>query len=279
VDRVAGKIAFITGAARGQGRMHAVRLAQEGADVVVVDALQSYSTIAYPMATEADLDETVALVEATGRKALARQADVRNVGQLQAVVDEAIESFGRIDIVSANAGIMPPGAPFWELTPQEWADVIGVNLVGVANTVSAAVPSMIAAGQGGSIVITSSAAGLRATNNLATYNSSKFGVIGLGKTMANELAAHRIRVNVICPISVDTTMIHNDGLYHLLRPDLEAPTRADVAEVMSTLSPIPEPWIEPIDVSNALVYLASDEARYVTGVVLPVDLGFTNKAM
>ncbi len=276
--RLEGKVALISGAARGQGRSHAVRLAEEGADIVGFDALVDYDDIVYPMATREQLDETVALVEKADRRMIGRRANVRDRGEIEAVVAEALDVFGRIDIVCANAGISPPGTPFWEIPPSEWDDVIAVNLTGVFHTCAAAVPSMIERGDGGSIIVTSSGAGLKAMQNLADYNSSKFGVIGLTKTMANELAPHRIRVNAICPTTVRTDMVLNNGLYQLFRPDLEHPGVEDVIPVLTAMNPIPEPWVEPGDISNAVAWLVSDEARYVTGIALPVDLGVSNKA-
>jgi (+)-trans-carveol dehydrogenase len=277
MGRVEGKVALITGAARGQGRSHALRLAQEGADIVAVDYLESYPTVAYPMATQADLDETVRLVEEQDRRVLARKADVRSRSQLEAVVDEALAEFGHIDVVSANAGIGPPGVPFWEMSEQQWDDCLDVNLKGVWLTCSVVVPSMIERGQGGSIIVTSSGAGLRGVPHLADYVSSKHGLIGLTRTMANELAEHYIRVNAICPTTVDTTMVQNDQLYRLFRPDLDNPKKPDVVEAFKRMNAIPEPWIDPTDVSNAVLWLASDESRYVTGIAMPVDLGVSNK--
>jgi (+)-trans-carveol dehydrogenase len=277
MGRVEGKVAFITGAARGQGRSHAVRLAQEGADIVAVDYLESYATVAYPMATQADLEETARLVEELDRRVLARKADVRSRSQLQAVVDDALAEFGHIDVVSANAGIGPPGMPFWEMSDQQWNDCLDVNLKGVWLTCSVVVPSMIERRQGGSIIVTSSGAGLRGVPHLADYSSSKHGLIGLMRTMANELAQHYIRVNALCPTTVDTTMVQNDQLYRLFRPDLDNPERADVVEAFRRMNAIPEPWVDPADVSNAVLWLASDESRYVTGVALPVDLGVSIK--
>jgi (+)-trans-carveol dehydrogenase len=274
-----GKVAFITGVARGQGRSHAVRLAEEGVDIIGVDALTGYDTIAYPMGSREELDETVQLVEKQGRRMIATEADVRDLASLESAVAAGVEEFGRLDIVAANAGISPPGTPLWQLPPQEWQDVIDVNLTGVFNTLRASVPHMLEAGNGGSIVITSSGAGLKAVQNLADYNSSKFGVIGLGKTAANELAPYKIRVNMICPSTVATPMVLNDALYRLFRPDLENPTVDDAAEVFTQMNPLGEPWADPVDISNAVVWLCSEQARTVTGIVLPVDLGVSNKAL
>ena len=273
-----GKVALISGVARGQGRAHAIRLAKEGCGIIGFDHLEDYDSVIYKMSRKDDLDETVKLVEKAGGRMIAHKADARDRSAIEAVVADGIKAFGRLDIVSANAGICPPGRPFWEVPGSDWDDIIGVNLTGVFHTCAAAVKPMLERGEGGSIIVTSSGAGLKATSNLADYNSSKFGVIGLAKTMANELAAHRIRVNVICPTTVRTDMVLNDGLYRLFRPDLESPTVDDVIPVLQQMNPIPEPWVDPSDISNAVAWLASDESRYVTGIVLPVDLGVSNKA-
>ena len=281
--RLDDKVAFITGGARGQGRSHAVRLAQEGAHIVLVDSIggrEAYPWCsAYAMATKADLIETTRLVEATGRGVVAREGDVRDVESLRDAVGEGLAKFGRIDIVSANAGISPytEMPETWNVTDERWRDVVDVNLTGVRNTIRATVPPMIEAANGGSIVITSSGAGLKGAYGLSDYCSSKFGVIGLARTLANEVAPHNIRVNVIAPGTVSTDMVHNDGLFRMFRPDLEAPTAADVAPVFQQMSMLPIPWVEAVDISNALLFLASDEARYITGVTLAVDGGMSSK--
>ena len=283
MGRLDDKVAFITGGARGQGRSHAVRLAQEGAHIVLVDSVGGSDAYpwctAYPMATKADLIETARLVEATGRGIVAREGDVRDVESLRAAVAEGLAKFGRLDIVSANAGISPYTASpeTWNVTDERWNDVIAVNLAGVRNTIRATVPAMIEAGNGGSIIITSSGAGLKGAYGLSDYCSTKFGVIGLARTLANEVAPHNIRVNVIAPGTVSTDMVLNDGLFRMFRPDLEAPTAADVAPVFTQMSMLPIPWVDPVDISNALLFLASDEARYITGVTLPVDGGMAAK--
>jgi (+)-trans-carveol dehydrogenase len=273
-----GRVAFITGVARGQGRSHAVRLAAEGADIIGVDALRDYPTITYRMGTQEDLDETVRLVEKADRRMVARVADVRDRAALAAAVTDGVEAFGRLDIVSANAGISPPGAPLWKLSPEEWDDVIGVNLTGVFNTLAVTVPAIHTAGNGGSIIVTSSGAGLKTFYNLASYNASKFGVIGLARTLANELATERIRVNVIAPGTVGTPMVTaNEAQFPLFRPDLENPTLEDCKPAFASMMPMGEPWVDPEDISNVLVFLASDKARYITGTVIPVDQGSNNK--
>jgi (+)-trans-carveol dehydrogenase len=283
VGRLEDKVAFITGGARGQGRSHAVRLAQEGAHIVLVDSIGGSDAYpwctAYSMATRADLVETARLVEATGRGVVAREGDVRDIASLRAAVAEGLAKFGRLDIVSANAGISPyTAAPeTWSISDERWDDVIAVNLAGVRNTVRATVPAMIDAGNGGSIIITSSGAGLKGVYGLSDYCSTKFGVIGLARSLANEVAPHNIRVNVVAPGTVSTDMVLNEGLFAMFRPDLEAPTAADVAPVLSGMSMLPIPWVDAVDISNAVLFLASDEARYITGVTLPVDGGMTAK--
>jgi SDR family mycofactocin-dependent oxidoreductase len=278
MGRVEGKVAFITGIAHGQGRSHAIRLAEEGADIIGVDRLDTYSWITYPQGTEADLDETVHLVEKLGRRIVVGRADVRDRDALDEVLDRGVAELGRLDIVCANAGISPFGPVSWEITRQQWDDVIGVNLTGVWNTTSVAVPRMLSAGHGGSIIITSSGAGLKGAPNIADYCASKWGVIGFAKSLANELARAMIRVNVIAPGTVATDMVLNDGLYRLFRPDLEQPAQEDAAAIFrDRINAMPMPWVEAVDISNAVLYLASDEARYVTGTVLNIDLGSANK--
>lgn len=281
MGRLDDKVAFVTGGARGQGRSHARRLAEEGAHVILVDSVggaDAYAwNTAYPMATKADLVETARMVESTGRGVVAREGDVRDVESLRAAVAEGIDKFGRLDIVSANAGISPytQNPETWNVTDERWNDVVDVNLLGVRNTLVATVPAMIEAGNGGAIVVTSSAAGLKGVYGLSDYCSTKFGVIGLARSLANEVAPHNIRVNVIAPGTVSTDMVLNDGLFRMFRPDLESPTAADVAPVFTQMSMLPIPWVDAVDISNALVFLVSDEARYITGVTLPVDGGIS----
>ena len=270
--RVEGKVAFITGAARGQGRSHAIRLAQEGADIIAVDLCGQVASVPYAMATPADLAETVQQVEALDRRIVAAQADVRDFGALKAALDAGVAQLGRLDIVSANAGIASIGRAD-ELTEQSWGDMIDINLSGVWRTAKAAIPHLIAGGRGGSIILTSSAAGLTGVQNIAHYVSAKHGLVGLMRSLALELAPHSIRVNSLHPTYVDTDMIQNQALYRVFRPDLENPTADDARAVLATVNTLPVPWVEAVDVSNALLFLASDEARYITGVALPVDAG------
>jgi (+)-trans-carveol dehydrogenase len=274
--RVEGKVAFITGAARGQGRSHAVRLAQEGADIIAVDLCAQVDSVPYPMSTPEDLAQTVKEVEALDRRIVATQADVRDYAGLKKALDEGVAQLGRLDIVSANAGIVSYGRAD-ELPEQSWQDVIDTNLTGVWHAAKAAIPHLRAGGRGGSIILTSSTAGLKGYQNLAHYVSAKHGVVGLMRTLALELAPDMIRVNSVHPTSVDTDMIQNDATYRLFRPDLENPSRQDMAEAGTGINALPIPWVEPVDISNAVLFLASDEARYITGVTLPVDAGFLDK--
>jgi (+)-trans-carveol dehydrogenase len=272
MGRVEGKVAFITGAARGQGRSHAIRLAEEGADIIAVDLCGQIDSVPYPMSTPADLAETVKAVEALDRRIVAKQADVRDYAAVKAALDEGVAELGRLDIVSANAGISSVGRAD-ELSEQTWRDMIDTNLTGVWHTAKAAIPALKAGGAGGSMVLTSSAAGLMAMENIGHYVSAKHGVIGLMRTLALELAPDSIRVNAICPTTVDTPMIQNDATYQLFRPDLTNPTVDDAADSFITMNALPIRWVEARDISNALLFLASDEARYITGVALPVDAG------
>jgi SDR family mycofactocin-dependent oxidoreductase len=271
--RVEGKVAFITGAARGQGRSHAIRLAQEGADIIAVDVLADIRHIPYSGPTEDDMAETVKQVEALDRRIIATKADVRDLDALRKALDDGVSQLGRLDIVSANAGIGTSPHPAQDIEEDVWRDMIDINLTGVWHTTKVAIPHLLAGGRGGSIILTSSAAGLKAYENIAHYVSAKHGVVGLMRTLALELAPHMIRVNSIHPTQVDTDMIMNEATYRLFRPDLEHPTRADFEPASQTMNALPIPWVEPIDISNALLFLASDEARYITGVTLPVDAG------
>jgi SDR family mycofactocin-dependent oxidoreductase len=272
--RVEGKVAFVTGAARGQGRSHAIRLAEEGADIIAVDICAQVDSVPYPMATPADLAETVKEIEALDRRVVATQADVRDYGALKAALDNGVAELGRLDIVSANAGIGSFG-PADELSEDTWRDMIDTNLTGVWHAAKAAIPHLKAGGRGGSIILTSSTAGLMPLQNMAHYVAAKHGVVGLMRTLALELAPDMIRVNSVHPTSVNTDMIHNEATYALFAPDLPAAerTREKLGERFQTLNALPIFWVEPRDISNAVLWLASDESRYVTGVTLPVDAG------
>jgi (+)-trans-carveol dehydrogenase len=267
-------VAVITGAARGQGRSHALTLAREGADIIAVDICKQAETVPYPMATPEDLAETVKLVEAQDRRIVATQADVRDYDGLKAAVDDGVAQLGRLDIVLANAGIASLGGPVQDMDPRNWQNTIDINLSGLWNTTRAAIPHLIAGGRGGAIVLTSSVGGMHAMPNMSHYVSAKHGVVGLMRSLAVELGQHHIRVNSVHPTNVNTPMFMNEGTYRLFRPDLENPTADDVAPIAAQfMHVLPHGWVEPEDVSNAILFLVSDEARYITGVPLPVDLG------
>lgn len=274
MGRMDGKVALVTGAARGQGRSHALRLAQEGADIVAVDVCRQIDTVPYPMSTPDDLARTVSLVEELDRRVVAHEADVRRSAQLAAAVDEGLSQFGHIDVVCANAGIFST-APFTEITDELWDDMIAVNLTGVFRTVQAVLPHMIERGQGGSIIMTSSTAGIMGFGNFAHYTAAKHGVVGLMRTLVQEVSAHSIRVNTVHPTSVNTDMIQNSAMYSLFNPD--DPTKEAFGEIFGSMNALPVPWVEPVDISNAVLWLASDESRYVTGQQLKVDAGFCEK--
>jgi SDR family mycofactocin-dependent oxidoreductase len=273
MGRLDGKVAFVTGAARGQGRSHALRMAQEGADIIAVDIASQMSTVPYDMSTPDDLAETVRQIEALDRRIVATQADVREYGALKAAVDDGVAQLGKLDIVAANAGIFSFGL-MEDLTDEEWDQLIGVNLTGVWHTAKAAIPHLRANG-GGSMILTSSTAGLMAIPNIGHYVAAKHGVVGLMRTLALELAPDWIRVNSVHPTSVNTDMIHNPAAYELFASDLpvEQRTKEVLGARFQTLNALPIPWVEPVDISNAVLWLASDESRYVTGVTLPVDAG------
>ena len=266
--RVQGKVAFVTGAARGQGRSHAIRLAEEGADIIAVDICRDYETAGYPMATEEDLAQTVKAVEALDRQVIATRADVRDAGALKAAVDEGVAQLGQLNIVCANAGICTVQA--WdEVTPEIWQDTLDTNLTGVWNTMVATAPHLIANG-GGSIICTSSTAGIKGLPFLAPYVAAKHGVVGIARTMANELAQYKIRVNTVHPTGVNAPMLTGlGGLDPLLSRD---PNLGPI--FMNTL---PVEVVEPRDISNAVLFLASDEAQYVTGLEFTVDAGNTTR--
>jgi SDR family mycofactocin-dependent oxidoreductase len=263
-----GKVAFITGAARGQGRSHAIRLAQAGADIIAVDLCDQIDTVKYPMSTPADLKETEEAVHALDRRIVAVQADVRDLSALTAAVERGVGELGSVDIVVANAGICPLNA---EPAPEEWFDVLDVNLTGVYHTIQAALPTLLAQGRGGSIVITGSTAGLLGIGGTTpggfAYTAAKHGITGLMKAYANHLAAQNIRVNCVHPTGVRTPMAVNDAIAAYVATDSVMGSRQNALDVE---------MVEPIDIANAVGWLVSDEARYVTGVSLPVDAGSAN---
>jgi SDR family mycofactocin-dependent oxidoreductase len=268
--KLEGKVAFITGAARGQGRSHAVRLAAEGADIIAVDICRQIDAVPYPMATPEDLGQTVKEVEALDRRIVARQADVRDEAGLRAAFDAGVAQLGPADIVVANAGIATMSL---HETHEAWQVVIDVNLTGVFNTVETAVPSMIERGEGGAIVLISSSAGLAGIGGPSrgglAYTASKHGVVGLMRSYANNLARNRIRVNSVHPTGVRTPMVESDALREFLT--------ANPAAGNAIANALPVDMIESADISAAVLWLVSDDGRYVTGVTLPVDAGFINK--
>ncbi|KXF56490.1 3-ketoacyl-ACP reductase [Rhodococcus sp. SC4] len=274
-----GKVAFITGVARGQGRSHALELAERGADIIGVDICANIDSLNYDLATQSDLDETAKIIEKTGRRAYLRRADVRDLDGLQSVLQEGVSELGRLDIVVANAGIFSMG-PSTEIGEQTWQDMLDVNLTGVWHTVKAAVPHVRSHGRGGSIILTSSVCGIVAPPGLIHYNAAKFGVVGVMKTLAAELGSEYIRVNSVNPGNVDTPMIDNEFTRKQFLPDIEHPTREDAQKPGSryiTVNSIPVPWVDPQDVSEVVAFLASDEARYITGIVVPIDAGLLVK--
>jgi SDR family mycofactocin-dependent oxidoreductase len=264
-----GRVAFITGAARGQGRAHAVRLATEGADIVAVDICRDIDSMDYPNATPDDLNETVKLVEKEGRRIVAHQADVRDSDALQQVVDEGVREFGRLDIVIANAGIIRLSGDGDR--QQIFRDIVDVNLIGVWNTVEAAAPALIDGGRGGSIVLTSSSAGLKGTGTDRAggqaYTAAKRGLVGLMQVWANEFAQHWIRVNTIHPTGVATGMVMNETMAKLIEA-------GDVA-IAAMQNALPIPVLMPEDIAGAVAWLVSDEAKFITGIAWPLDAGFT----
>ncbi|PKZ63836.1 NAD(P)-dependent oxidoreductase [Gordonia terrae] len=274
MGRLDNKVALVTGAARGQGRAHALRLAEEGADIIAVDICAPISTAPYPLGEPGDLEETAKLVEQLDRRILFRQGDTRDLEGLQSLVSDGIAEFGGIDIVVANAGVASYG-PAWEITEEQWQDVLDVNLTGVWKTAKAAIPSMIERGQGGSIILTSSVAGLIAYANLGHYTAAKHGVTGLMRVLSVELAPHNIRVNSVHPTTVNTKMINNEAIYNLFFPGATDMTQEQAAEGFVHMNGLKIPWLEPVDVSNAVLFLASDESRYVTGTTQVIDAGGT----
>ncbi len=271
MGRLNGKVAFITGAGRGQGRAHAIRLAEEGADIVALDVLEDVPGLQYPMASTADRDETVAAVEATGRRILFEKADIRDLARLTEVADLGIARFGHIDVVVANAGAGAPAVSY-EMSEQTFSDTIDRFLTSTWRTVRAVAPAMIEAGRGGSIILISSTSGLVGVPGMAHYVAAKHGVTGLMKALAIDLGPFDIRVNAVATSNVNTPMIRNAAIRDAWagRPDA---TDDDVVREMSAMHILDVPWIETVDVSHAVLWLASEEARYVTGSTVPVDAG------
>ena len=274
MGRVDGKVVFITGAARGQGRSHAIRLAEEGADIVAVDISAPIASMRYPLATPEDLQQTVKEVEATGRKIIARQADVRDRNQLKATIDEALSNFGRVDVVVANAGICPMEDPS---LCEGFVDVTDVDLIGVMNTVAVSLPHLQS---GASIIVTGSTAGMMegTTENLGAsggvgYAWAKQVIVRYVEVLALQLAPHMVRLNAIHPTNCDTHLLQNDDIYRAFRPDLDNPTKEDAKLAFPAMQAMPIPWIDPVDVSHLVTFLASDESRYITGLNIRLDAG------
>lgn len=275
MGRVNGKVALVTGAARGQGRSHAVRLAEEGADIIAIDICKDVETVPYAGASRADLDETVRQIEALDRRVCAFEADVRDGDDLKRCIDEGVASLGNLDIVAANAGVMTFGSGA-DTSDQLWDVSYEVNLKGVYHALKAAYPHLVAAG-GGSIIITSSSSALLGLGNLNHYAAAKAGLLGMARVLANEWAQDSIRINSVCPTAVNTDMVTNEATYKVFRPDLENPNMDDCMDGFLSLNLLPVAFLDPRDVSNVVLFLASDEARYLTGLVIPVDAGQTIK--
>ncbi len=271
--RVEGKVAFVTGAARGQGRSHAVRLAEEGADIIAIDVCRHIENTPEPAPTPDDLAETADMVKALDRRVVTAEVDVRDFDALAAAVDGGVEQLGRLDIAVANAGIGTPGAMLDEMDEPRWQQMLDVNLTGVWKSVKAAVPHIKAGGCGGSVIITSSVGGLKAYPHVGHYVTAKHGVVGLMRTFAVELGQYSIRVNSVHPSHVSTDMLLNESTYRSFRPDLENPGPEDIEPICRMFHMLPIPWVDASDISNAVLFLASDESRYVTGVPLPIDAG------
>ena len=270
MDRVKGKVAFISGIARGQGRSHALALAKEGADIIGFDLCDDIEHVGYPLARESDLAETIRLVEEAGGRIVAARADSRDFDAVDEVLRQGLDKFGRVDIAVPNAGVVSYN-PIWEWSAEQFRNVLDTNLVGVWHVVKAVMPHIIAAGNGGSLIFTGSVASLKGCPNTGAYEISKHGVVGLMRLFANQLAKNFIRVNTVHPSAVNTPMVANAEYGEFIN------THPDVASDPAFKNPMPVEMIEAVDISNAMVFLASDEARYITGVTLPVDAGYNNR--
>jgi SDR family mycofactocin-dependent oxidoreductase len=270
--RFNGRVALVTGAARGQGRSHAVRLAAEGADLILCDLAADVDTVPYPLGTQDELQETAQMVTEQGRRAVTCVADVRSTSDLEAAVARGLAELGRIDVLVANAGIAGVSTVA-EMSDDVWQNMIDINLTGVFKSMRAVVPHMVERGYG-RIVATSSIVGRQGSANIAHYVAAKWGVIGLVKSLAVEVAAHGVTVNAVLPTSVDSPMIQNETFHRLFLPDAEEIVTAEVEAAYTALNPIPVPWLAPNDVSDAVLFLASDEARFITGDALPIALGW-----
>jgi (+)-trans-carveol dehydrogenase len=272
--RVEGKVAFITGAARGQGRSHAVKLAQEGADIIAIDICKPIRPDAsIAPAKPDDLAETANLVKALGRRIVTAEVDVRDYDALKTEVDAGVEQLGRLDIIVANAGIGNGGATLDRTAESDWQEMIDINLSGVWKSVKAGVPHILSGEQGGSIILTSSVGGLKSHAHMGPYIAAKHGVVGLMRSFAVELGQHFVRVNSVHPTNVNSPMFMHEATMKMFRPDLENPGPEDLRVAAQTMHVLPVGWVEPEDISNAVLFLASDESRYVTGLPLTVDAG------
>ena len=271
MGRYDGQVVMVTGGARGQGRSHALAFAREGADIVVTDIASQLATVPYDMGTAADLKQTQSMVEDLDRRCVAIKADARDTASMNTVVEEAINQYGKIDVLLANHGIVSMSRVV-DMTDDVWDECIGVCLTGVFKLMRAVLPHMIER-KYGRIVATASVAGRVGLGTIAHYVAAKAGVMALVKCVAAEVATEGITVNAVCPTTCNTDMIHNQANYTLFAPDVEEPTKEQVIPGFTSANAIPIPWIEPIDVSNAMLYLASKEARYVTGAALNVSAG------
>lgn len=272
--RLAGKVALITGAARGIGRAQAVRFAQEGADIVALDVCGPIETVVVPHSSPADLDETARLVREAGANVHAEIVDVRDLATMVAAADYGAQRFGGLDVVCATAGITSR-AMVADMDEKSWRTMLDVNLTGVWHTCRVGAPHLIARGAG-AMILTNSIAGMRGLVGVAHYTAAKHGVVGLMRSLAHDLAPHRVRVNCVHPTNVDTPLIQNDAVSSAFRPDLDrSPTRAEFAEAARGMNLLAVPWVDAVDVANAALFLASDEARYITAATLPIDAGAT----
>lgn len=272
MGRFDDKVVFVTGGAKSQGRSHALAFAKEGADIVVCDIGRQLGTIPHTMGTQADLDETARMVEKLDQRCVSITADVRDTGEINGAVQQAVSELGKVDILLANAGVLSL-TTVAEMTDEQWSEVVDTDLMGVFKAMRAVIPQMVSQNYG-RIIATSSMAGRTGLPTVAHYCAAKWGVIGLVKSVAREVAANGVTVNCVCPTNVDTDMIHNGPFYGLFAPGVDNPTKDDVIPGFTSLNAVPVPWIEPIDISHAMMFLASDEARYITGEALHVSAGW-----
>ena len=275
MGKLHGKVALITGGARGQGRSHAIRLASEGAQIIVCDIAEQVESVPYPLATQAELAETAKLVEEQGQRCVFMQVDVRQPAQLRTLVERGVAEFGRIDIAVVNHGVCIPGG--WDTPDDQMIDMLDINLKGSFQVCRAVIAQMIAQGDGGSLVLIGSMVGLMSSYGLLGYSMSKHGIVGMVRCLSAELGPHRIRVNSVCPGAVNTTMVVNDHMKKLFSAGASDASEESLRFGMGSMSLLPEDWLEPSDISNAVCFLASDEARSITGINMPVDLGAVNQ--